>query len=131
MVYRLKTVGVTEREAEDTAFYDHFPEVYKAVMTLASVVKAERIGRVLIAKLLSGGHIKPHKDFGAYHDYYDRFHIVLSGKGCMFRSGSEWAHMLPGEVWWFRNSEEHEVTNNTDVDRIHIIIDFKLRGNKQ
>lgn len=131
LIEKLKTIGISEREAIDMQYYDYLPNVYDAVMLLAHVVRAERIGRVLVTKLLAGGAIGAHKDFGLYHDYYDRFHIVVSGKGCQFRSGDEWVCMMPGEVWWFNNNDEHEVINDTDADRIHIVMDFKLQGNKK
>jgi quercetin dioxygenase-like cupin family protein len=129
-VEKLKTNGITSTEAIELQYYEFLPRVYEAVMTLAHVVRAERIGRVLVTKLMAGGRIGAHSDLGEYHQYYDRFHIVVSGKGCEFRCGQEWVTMLPGEIWWFNNIDEHEVHNNTDVDRIHIIVDFKLRGNK-
>lgn len=130
LIEHLQTKGITNIFAVDTEEYAKLPLVYEAVMSLAALVKAEQIGRVLVTRLNPNGHIKPHKDFGEYHDFYDRFHIVLSGKGCHFRSGKEMARMMPGEVWWFYNNDEHEVWNDTDVARIHIVIDFKLKGNK-
>lgn len=130
LIEHLKTKGITNIYASDTEEYALLPKVYSAVMDLAALVKAEQIGRVLVTRLNPGGHIKPHKDFGAYHDYYDRFHIVLDGKGCHFRSGEQIVKMMPGEVWWFYNNDEHEVWNDSDVARIHIVIDFKLKGDK-
>lgn len=130
LVEHLKTKGVNNIYAVDTPEYSKLPMVYEAVMSLAALVKAEQIGRVLVTRLNPNGHIGAHKDFGQYHDYYDRFHIVLSGKGCHFRSGKETVKMMPGEVWWFWNNDEHEVWNDSDVARIHIVIDFKLKGPK-
>jgi len=34
--------------------------------------------------------------------------------------------MRPGELWWFENAIEHEVTNNSANDRIHMIIDLRF-----
>ena len=99
-------------------------------MNLAAGLKAEQIGRVLVTELASGGHIKQHRDFGPYHDFYDRFHLVLGGKGCHFRCGREIVKMLPGEVWTFNNRDVHEVWNDSDTPRYHIVVDFKLRDNR-
>lgn len=130
LVRHLKDKGLTNLEAYDTPIYLDLPNVYGAVMWLASMLKAERIGRVMIARLNAGGHVLPHKDYGPYHDYYDRLHICVGGKGCHFRCGRELVKMLPGEVWWFHNNDEHEVWNDSDTPRDHIIVDLKLRGDK-
>jgi hypothetical protein len=34
--------------------------------------------------------------------------------------------MAPGEIWWFDNSVEHEVINNSAGDRIHLIVDVRM-----
>jgi hypothetical protein len=42
--------------------------------------------------------------------------------------------MAPGEAWWFDNGKgdvpegrpEHEVVNDSQFDRIHLIIDIKI-----
>ena len=60
-------------------------------------------------------------------EYYERYHIVLSGHpGSIFRAGDEQVTMLTGEVWWFDNTKEHEVINNSADDRIHLIVDIKV-----
>lgn len=130
LIEHLKTKGVTNVNAVDTDLYQFMPETYSVVMWLAGLVQAEQIGRVLVARCNPTGHIGAHKDFGAYHDFYDRFHICLSGEGCHFRSGREIVKMLPGEIWWFWNNDEHEVWNDSDKPRDHIVIDFKLKGDK-
>ena len=116
-------------EAVDTEDYLLLPNVYQHVMRLAGYLWAERVGRVMVVRLKPGGHVHPHKDMGEYHDYYDRYHMVLSGE-CHFRCGREIVKMLPGDVWWFFNNEEHEVWNDASRPRDHIIVDLKLRGNK-
>ena len=130
LIEHLTTKGITNTDAIDTPEYACFPAVYSVVMWLAAIVQAEQIGRVLITKCFPKGHILAHKDFGEYHDFYDRYHICLTGRGCHFRSGREMVKMLPGEVWWFYNNEEHEVWNDGSEPRIHIVMDFKLKGDK-
>ena len=131
LVRHLKEKGLTSLQAEDTPLYEDFAEVYKVVMWLAGVVHAEQVGRVMIARLNPGGHVKPHKDYGPYHDHYDRFHLCAGGKGCLFRCDRETVKMMPGEVWWFHNNDEHEVWNDSDTPRDHVIVDLKLRGDKR
>lgn len=130
LIKHLVDKGVTNTNAADVETYELFPQVYQAVMWLAGMVKAEQVGRVIVARLNPGGHIKAHKDYGPYHDFYDRFHLCISGAGCYFRCGRETVKMLPGEVWWFRNNDEHEVHNDSDRPRDHVVVDLKLKGDK-
>lgn len=125
-----KTKGVTSRDAVDVAEYEALPIVYSEVMSICSALRAEQIGRVLVAELQPGGHILAHYDYGPYHDFYDRVHLVIGGEGCHFRAGKEVVKMLPNEVWAFNNRANHEVWNESAVARYHIIIDMKLKGER-
>lgn len=132
LITHLVQKGLTSLQAYDQPEYDEMPEVYQLVQWLARMMRSEQIGRVMVARLKSNGHILPHKDYGPYHDHYDRFHICLpGGDGCYFRTGREIVKMMPGEVWWFYNIDEHEVWNDTDHARTHIIVDLKLKGDKR
>ncbi len=88
-------------------------------------VNGERLGRVLITKLPSGGYIRPHMDEGSTALYYDRFHIVLH-EGGTFYCGDEIITMPTGTVWWFNNQRTHSVINSYEKDRIHLIVDIKI-----
>jgi quercetin dioxygenase-like cupin family protein len=115
-----------EHESINYPAFTEIPALRSVVFGLMAAVEGERLGRVLITKVRPGGRIDPHVDSGNHAAYYDRFHIVLqSGPGCLFRAGQETVHMRPGEVWWFDNQQEHEVVNNSSVDRIHIIVDIR------
>jgi hypothetical protein len=91
-------------------------------------VNGEILGRVMITKLASGKAIHPHSDIiGLYANSMRRFHVPLqSGEGCMFRAGDEIISMKAGEVWDFNAHAEHEVVNNSNDDRIHLIIDIMV-----
>lgn len=105
------------------------PQARPLIFGLMARMEGERLGRVLITRLAPGEKIDPHVDGGAHAAYYDRFHIPLqSAPGCLFRCGDETVHMRAGDCWWFDNSVEHEVINNSAVDRVHLIIDIKCLG---
>ena len=110
----------------------NYPSIYKLpaaqsfIFWLMARVKGVQLGRCLITKLSPGGVITPHVDMGAPADYYERYHIVLSGyNGSIFRAGDEQVTMRTGDVWWFDNKQEHEVMNNSADHRIHMIIDIR------
>lgn len=130
LLHHLQTKGLTNLQASDTELYAALPEVYQVVMWLSGCLRAEQLGRVLVARLQPGGKVKPHRDYGPYHDFYDRFHICIGGEGCYFSTGRETVKMLPGEIWWFDNQQEHEVHNDTGAPRDHVVLDLKLKGDK-
>jgi hypothetical protein len=115
-----------EHESNDMPVYARLPEARALVMNLMSYVGGTRLGRVIINRIRPGGVITPHVDGKSHTDYYSRHHIVLqSGPGVDFRCEAEHVYMGPGEVWWFNNALEHEVINNSSVDRIHLIVDIR------
>jgi hypothetical protein len=136
--FPVKTVHETEEELKnhlstydqheniDYPAYKLLPEARPMVMSLMARVGGERLGRVMINKIAPGGVIYPHKDTKSHTDYYTRFHFVLqSAPGVVFRAGDEKVYMAQGECWWFDNSQEHEVINNSAVDRIHMVVDIR------
>lgn len=120
-------VGVVDdKECVNYPAWWLFPQAQKLVFDLMAKVQGERLGRVLIARLKPGRRITPHVDGGAPAEYYDRYHIVLfSAPGCLFRAGDETVHMGTGQIWWFDNTKEHEVINNSVDDRVHLVVDIR------
>lgn len=115
-----------QHENVDYPAYKILSEARPIVMALMTRVGGERLGRVMINKISPGGVIFPHSDTPSHVEYYSRFHIVLKSQaGVFFRCGEENVYMGTGEVWWFDNSKEHEVINNSSDDRIHMIIDIR------
>jgi hypothetical protein len=102
------------------------PEARPLIFGLMARVEGERLGRVLITSLAPGRRIAPHVDGGAHAAYFERFHCLLQcPPEALFRAGEEIVSMAPGEVWWFDNSQEHEVWNDGDTDRLTLIVDIR------
>lgn len=140
IMLRFPTKGVYETEQEvknhlstydqhenvDYPAYKLLTEARPIVTSLMTRVEGERLGRVMINKIAPGGVIYPHADTPSHTDYYSRFHVVLKSQpGVIFRAGDEKVYMAEGEVWFFDNSKEHEVINNSADDRIHMIVDIR------
>jgi quercetin dioxygenase-like cupin family protein len=97
------------------------------IFALMHIVEGERLGRVMINRIKPGGKIYAHRDTPAHTAYYSRYHYVLhTAPGCSFRAGDEVIAMQTGDLWYFDNSQEHEVINNSGDDRLHLIIDIHL-----
>lgn len=130
--FPLKTVTQLENDARDQHECIDYPpykfltEARPLIMNLMTRVGGERLGRCMINKIAPGGKIFPHADTPAHADYYSRFHIVLeSNEESTFRCGNEYINMQQGQVWWFNNKLEHEVHNEGETDRIHLIVDIR------
>lgn len=103
---------------------DLSPAVVALLAPLIQSIQATELGRVMIVNLKPGGKIDLHADEGVYAEHYSRFHLVLSSNsGNTFTCGEESVHMKPGEFWWFNHQIAHTVSNDSDSDRIHIIVD--------
>lgn len=123
------------RECIDYPAFGALPEAKRLVYALMALVCGERLGRVLITRLAPGRKIYRHADVGSHprqYDtvrYYSRHHIVLqTERKILFEAGNEVCYMAPGEVWWFDNSVEHQVWNDGNTDRIHLIADIRCAG---
>lgn len=115
-----------QHESIDYPAYQVLPEARPIVMNTFAAAGGERLGRVMINNIKPGGKIFPHEDTPEHVKYYSRFHIVLqSAPGVYFRCGDENVYMATGEVWWFNNALEHEVINNSNTDRIHMVLDAR------
>jgi hypothetical protein len=118
--------NVDQHENVDQPPFKELHEARPLVFNLMAFVQGERLGRVMINKLRPGGRIYPHADTPVHAKYWDRFHICIQGgPGANIRCGDEHVNMRPGEIWWFNNEIEHEVTNNSADDRIHMIVDIR------
>jgi len=120
-------------DEHDSIWYDiadRLP-VKNLLFEIMKEVDGERLGGVLITKLSPGGKIKPHTDAGWHASYYDKYYIPIQNKkGSVF--GFEDGIITPeeGDVWWFNNSVRHWVENNTDEDRIAMIVCVKTENSK-
>lgn len=118
--------SIDQHESHSTPAYASLPEARPLVMALMGYVGGTRLGRVIINRIRPAGCITPHCDTPDHAEYFDRHHIVLqSAPGVVFRAEDEKVYMGSGETWWFNNAVEHEVVNNSAIDRIHLIVDVR------
>ena len=81
--------------------------------------------RVLIVKLEKKSKIAPHVDSGIGLIMARRTHIpIITNTNVIFIVGGEEKNMKEGEIWEIDNQSVHSVENNSDIDRIHLIIDY-------
>lgn len=85
--------------------------------------KVESVGRCILTRLPPGGLIPRHVDEGLYADFFDRFHVCLTGISS-FQCGAERIDVAPGQAFWFNRKLEHSVVNWAQ-ERIHLILDLE------
>lgn len=115
-----------QHENIDYPAYKLLTEARPLVMNLMARVGGERLGRVMINKIMPGGQIFPHADSPEHCSYYTRFHVVLWGQpGAVLKCADEQLDMRTGDCFWFDNSLEHSVVNNSGEERISMVIDIR------
>lgn len=84
----------------------------------------EVFGRSRFMKLAAGAEVAQHVDFN-YHWYTRvRIHIpVITNPQVTFYCADQNTHMKAGECWIFNSWRRHRVTNESDADRVHLVID--------
>lgn len=88
-----------------------------------AMVRGERLGGVLITKLPPGGKILPHTDSGWHAEYYDKYYVpIKNDKGAVFGFEDGDIESEAGDVWKFDNSITHWVNNDSNSERIAMII---------
>lgn len=112
----------------DSVWYesDIIQHVRELVFPLMAYVKGERLGGILITRIKPGQMCKPHEDSGWHAEYYKKYAIQLQGNlNQAFCFEGESFSALPGDVYRFDNSKLHWVTNDSDQDRITMIVCIK------
>lgn len=89
------------------------------------------LGGVLITKIPPGGQVAPHIDHGWHARHYEKFAIQVKGndKQAFCFEDAE-LRPLPGDLYMFDNSRLHWVINESDDDRITLIICIRRSNEK-
>jgi hypothetical protein len=113
-------------DEHDSVWYpesEEMPEVRPVCHALMWSVWGTRLGGVLITKLPPGGKIHSHVDGGWHAGYYKKFYVpIVNDEGAVFGFPEGEIHAKPGEVWAFRNDVPHWVNNDSQRDRIAMIV---------
>jgi quercetin dioxygenase-like cupin family protein len=104
--------------------------VRQIVFPLMAAVHGERLGGVLITRIRPGQICKPHTDPGWHARYYDKFAVqIAAAPGQAFHFEGHELVTKPGDIFWFDNSHTHWVTNESDTDRVTMIVCIKTERN--
>lgn len=114
--------------SHDSIWYpcaDQIPVRDMAYLLMAAV-RGERLGGVLITRIKPGQICKPHTDPGWHARYYEKFAVQIeAAPEQAFHFEGQSLVTKPGDVYWFDNAYTHWVTNESDSDRITMIVCIK------
>lgn len=81
------------------------------------------LGGVLITRVPPGGRVAPHVDTGWHAETHAKFIVQVRGDAQQaFCFHGERLSAEDGQCYWFRNDREHWVTNDSDRERISLIV---------
>ena len=99
------------------------PAVWSLVRRVMRDVGGRELGGVLITKIPPGGRVEPHIDHGWHARHYEKFAVQLQGNDRQaFCFEDAELRPQPGDLYTFDNSRLHWVTNDSDEDRMTLII---------
>lgn len=126
-----------ERHGDDmSAFCDEHESVWlDPALDLPSAVAIARglvggddalLGGVLLTRLPPRASIGRHVDGGWHAEAHEKFYVAVKApKGAVFGFETGNIEAEDGDVWWFRNDVPHWVINDSDEDRIAMIVCVK------
>ena len=102
------------------------PGAWKLAREVMRRVGGKTLGGVLITRIHPGGMVRPHVDTGWHAGHYEKFAVQIKGnqaqafcfEGCELRPE-------PGDLYTFDNSKLHWVINDSDHERITLIVCIK------
>lgn len=107
------------------------PAVREAIEKIAVLVDCDRLGGCLITKVPPGKQVYPHSDAGHWHsEYYLSKYLLLlqSAPQQTFEYHGEIHVGEAGDLFIFDNRPVHWVMNDSDVDRISLIMAIRQKG---
>lgn len=129
---RLPTLDMFEAELKPVLWMtaDHFEETKKG----KQLIKENGVGyfvRATLVRLKAGGSIAEHRDMNFSLTHSHRVHLpIVTNDEVWFSVGSETINMHEGQLYEINNRRLHSVDNKGCDDRIHLILDFVLPGER-
>jgi quercetin dioxygenase-like cupin family protein len=126
IVLRYLTGG--DREHWDRPAFRLLSEARPIVQRLLGAV-GDILGLVVITRLPPGGSIAEHTDQWLHNEprLWHRHQVPLAvSPRCRFRCGDEELWMRPGSAYWFDNGQLHSVENESNEERVSMIVDLHL-----
>lgn len=87
--------------------------------------------RATLVQLEAGGSIAAHQDNNFSLTHSHRIHLpIVTNDRVSFKVGDDTMSLPAGDMYEINNRRLHSVENHGEQDRVHLILDFVLRGEK-
>lgn len=126
-------INYLNKMGEKTDYYNLFQYEIQSINEYVNKQKNKngQIIRFEIVKMPAKTKIPTHKDNSPSLVEHSRIHLpIQTAEQVFFKINEEEKNLKEGEMWEINNVDMHSVTNNSDIDRIHIIFDWKEIANK-
>lgn len=109
---------------------DRMQNTKKIIERIFTLVDGEELGGCLITRIPPGKQVFPHRDGGYNCEHYLSKYLLLiqSHPDQYFEIGGKKVTGEKGDLFIFDNRTTHSVVNNSDVDRISLIMSIKQKG---
>lgn len=119
-------------ECEDNPRYTgKFSAVRELADWMFNTVQGQAMGRIMIVNLAPRGKVLAHIDPLDYFAMYSRFHVpIKTNAGVIFSGGpgTPEEHMPQQTLCQLNNRLLHQLENNSDENRLHVIVDIAVEG---
>lgn len=103
------------------------PAAWSLARKVMRLVGGKELGGVLITRIPPHGEVKPHIDSGWHASVHSKFIVQIKGNQHQgFVVDGHELRANPGDVYAFDNSLSHHVFNDSDEERISLIICVKM-----
>ena len=121
-------LGVTRTR---THHGEKLPDCIALVNSALAGLPVIEVGNVMAVSLKPGGRVLPHPDEGEYAYHFDRLHIVVTDNhNSWLLCGDERAYTKQGDMFFFNHHIMHSAGNDSNTERVHIIVDVKLESHQ-
>jgi len=87
--------------------------------------------RASFLRLLPGASIAEHRDMNFSQAHAHRVHVpIITNDQVWFTVGGETLNIPEGEIYEINNRRLHSVRNEGDEPRVHLVLDYVLKGEK-
>lgn len=118
---------IASEKGTETKYYTTYKKPLQDIeIILNNFYGTGEIIRAELALLKAGKKVAEHIDSGESLTHNQRIHLpIVTNWKNTFTVNKEMKHLKVGEIYEIDNTGQHSVTNNSNTDRIHLILDYK------
>ncbi len=120
-----RSLILRDANQRDTPLRERYRAIQAIVDFVCTLGYGTVPGKITVAALPPGAHIKRHYDKGEYYKYHNRLHVPLATNALVTTTIEQHEfHMSVGHVYLFQNLKYHSVRNASSEHRLHLIVDL-------